>query len=424
MATSIVRLPEQAPGVQDGVKAHCRRVAAWCEEIAAKLKLPADESLALQRAALLHHEPKAFADNALRRLLADLGLPTDGLSTAQTRSSSALAEQILRAVRTGTGARPTSRAAELARILEAANLFDEQLEYAPFEEDQIDHVLSRAAQNQGMIDAAVGFVLNHLRRVSRDDLQAVLPKLPVYPTIAMRMFKALASSDVNLGLLEAIAKSDQVIAGKLVKAANSAYYSPWKQIRTVAQAISYVGIEDARRILLASGVQPLFSSPRLRHLWKHAIEAAQVTERIAIITGCVDPGEAFLAGLLHDSGKLAISLLPGEVNEAMERLIKKGCQPTTAELVLCGFDHADAGADVLRYWRLPEDFIEAVRVHHQPERTESPLASVLYLTEYWTDSEEDLPSHTRFEYSLHALGLSREVLQSARLHLPGPLNHI
>jgi HD-like signal output (HDOD) protein len=388
------------------------------------LKLPPDEALALQRAALVHHESRAFPDSALHKLLEDLGLPPSGLSEAQTLSCSALAEQILDAMRRRNGPRPVTRAGELARILEAANVFDEQLEFAPFEEDKIDDVLDRAVEEEDRVELAVGFVLKNLRRASRSDLKTVLPKMPVYPAIAMRMFKALSSQDVNLGVLESIAKSDQVIAGKLIKAANSAYYSPWQPIRTVAQAITYVGIEDARRLLLASSVQPLFSSPRLRHLWKHSIEAAEVTERIATITGSVDPGEAFLAGLLHDSGKLAITLLPGDVNEAMDRLVSRGCQPTTAELVLCGFDHADASAEVMRNWRFSDELIEAVRVHHQPERSSSKLASILYLTEFWTDSEEDLPSHARLEYALQSLGLTREVLHSARLKLAGPLHHI
>ena len=100
----------------------------------------------------------------------------------------------------------------------------------------------------------------------------------------MKLYGLLSSDEVSLPTLDRVAKSDQVIAGKMLQAANSAFYSPRQLIKTVSQAISYVGIEDARRILLASAVQPLFSSPRLRRIWKHAVEAAQVAEQIATMS--------------------------------------------------------------------------------------------------------------------------------------------
>jgi putative nucleotidyltransferase with HDIG domain len=226
-----------------------------------------------------------------------------------------------------------------------------------------------------------------------------MARLPVYPAAAMRLHRML-QTDITLGALEDVARMDPVIAGKLVKAANSAFYSPARPIRTVAQAISHIGTIDARRILLTSSIQPLYGSPRMRLLWKHSVEAAQVAERIAELSGKINPGEAFLIGLLHDVGKLAIALLSKEVNDSIQRLLAKGCQPAAAESVLCGFDHAEAGAEVLRQWNFEEELIDAVRHHHQPERSKSPLCSILYLTEFWTDSEEDLPSNARLTAAL------------------------
>jgi HD-like signal output (HDOD) protein len=88
------------------------------------------------------------------------------------------------------------------------------------------------------------------------------------------------------------------------------------------------------------------------------------------------------------------------VNESVERLISKGCQPAAAESVRCGFDHAEAGAEVLAHWKFEPELIEAVRYHHQPDRSNSAMCSILYLTEFWTDSEEDLPSNSRLTAAL------------------------
>jgi putative nucleotidyltransferase with HDIG domain len=244
-----------------------------------------------------------------------------------------------------------------------------------------------------------------------------MSKLPVCPAVAMKLYGLLCADDVSLPALDGIAKSDQVVAGKMLQAANSAFYSPRQLIKTVSQAISYVGIEDARRILVASAVQPLYSSPRLRRIWKHAIEAAQVAEQIAVLCRKVDPAEAFLVGLLHDVGKLAIALMPNELNSSLDRLIVKGCESAIAEVVVCGFDHAEAGADVLNHWKFSNELVAAVRYHHMPERNNSPMSALLYLTEYWTDSEEDIPSNARLDVAFEMVGITAADLSNTKFEL-------
>jgi putative nucleotidyltransferase with HDIG domain len=385
------------------------------------MRLPSDEASGLVHAALTHHRPDLMSTSALSRLMDDLGLCASN-AYSDYAETSALAEQVLTAFGTSPANGPNSRARELARLLEAVNALDEQIEFAPYEQDPIDSVL-QSALVASRSDAAIttGTILRQLRIASREDLLSVMPNLPVYPAVAVRLYRLLGSDQVNLSTLETIAHSDQVVAGKLINAANSAWYSPRQPIRSVAQAIGYVGTEEARRILLASSVQPLFSSPRMRKLWKHALEAAQVAERIAELSGKVDPAEAFLVGLLHDVGKLGLSLLSRKVNDAIERLIAKGCQAGTAELVLCGIDHAEAGAEVLKYWKFADELISAVQHHHQPERASSRLAAVLYLTEFWTDSEEDLPSNARLTMAMKMTSVNAEALDAARASLKGTL---
>jgi putative nucleotidyltransferase with HDIG domain len=324
------------------------------------------------------------------------------------------AEQILFAWQGRKKGGAGKKAEDLAHILDIANSFDEQLEYAPFAEDSLQAVLQQALERHESSDRAVQFVLRYLRKGRRRDLAAIMPKLPVYPAVAMKLYGLLSSVDVSLPALDRVAKTDQVIAGKMLQAANSAFYSPRQLIKTVSQAISYVGIEDARRILLASAVQPLFSSPRLRRIWKHAVEAAQVAEQIASMSKLFDPAEAFLLGLLHDVGKLAIALMPNELNSSLDRLIVKGCESSVAEVVVCGFDHAEAGADVLKHWQFSDELITAVRYHHLPDRTSSRMSSLLYLTEFWTDSEEDIPSNARLELAFERAGVTPADLRNMR----------
>jgi putative nucleotidyltransferase with HDIG domain len=392
--------------LEPGAQAHCNRVAAWCEALALALDIPAGEAAALHEAAMMHHHPIAFLQGkGFSKLVGDLGFLQEERPNP-ARLISEEAEQILVALRSKRQNELGRRFQDLANILDIANCFDEQLEFAPFENDSLEAVLQQALERHDPSDRAIQFVLRYLRKAKRSDLSGLMSKLPIYPAVAMQLYTLLSKDNVSLPTLDRVAKSDQVIAGKMLQAANSAFYSPRQTVKTVSQAISYVGIEDSRRILLTSAVQPLYSSPRLRKIWKHAIEAAQVAEQIATMSGKVDSAEAFLIGLLHDVGKLAMVLMPNELNASVERLVSKGCEPAIAEVVICGFDHAEAGADVLRHWKFADDLIAAVRYHHIPERGNSPMASILYLTEFWTDSEEDIPSNSRLDLAFEVAGIT------------------
>ena len=384
-----------------GAQAHCKRVAAWCEELALKLGICAQDAAALQEAALMHHHPiSSFQNTGTARLVTELGLQAEA-PRGLPQLFSVEAEHILRAFR-GKQARMFPRQTRrLARVLEAANNFDEQFEFAPFEEASGQQALDGRDRR----DRAMRFVLRYLKKATRADLDAAIPLMTVHADVALQLSRLISTGHFAFADLARIAGSDAAIASRLIRSANSDFYSPAEPIRTVDAAIGHVGIENAVRISLTAAVRPLYTAPRLQRIWKHAVEAAQVAEQIASRSGKVDPSEAFLAGLLHDVGKLAIALLPPDVNASLDRLILKGCESSVAEAVVCGFDHAEAGAAVLTSWQFGEELVSAIRNHHSPDRSGSVTAAILYLTEYWTDSEEDIPSNARLDTAFELAGL-------------------
>jgi hypothetical protein len=94
------------------------------------------------------------------------------------------------------------------------------------------------------------------------------------------------------------------------------------------------------------------------------------------------------------------------VPAAHARLLTKGCCPVFAELLLCRFEHGELGADILRVWNFPEHLIEAVQHHHHPEQSDSEMAALLYVAEFWSGSDEDLPSALRLARAMARCGLS------------------
>jgi putative nucleotidyltransferase with HDIG domain len=225
--------------------------------------------------------------------------------------------------------------------------------------------------------------------------------------------------------MEAVASLDPVLAGRLIQTANSAYYSPRLPIGTVFQAVSYIGTETARRVLLAAALRGNFSCQQAHLLWNHSLDVAQTAELIAMqASSKIDPSQAFLAGLIHDIGRLAFAIMPIAFQERFQRLTDGGCPPVEVEMCLSGRCHGEVGAETLSQWKFPEEIIEAVRWHHRPERSALPLSSLLYLAEFITESQEDLPSYVRMDTATHLAGISMAALAEIRQKNPGSLESL
>jgi HD-like signal output (HDOD) protein len=120
--------------------------------------------------------------------------------------------------------------------------------------------------------------------------------------------------------------------------------------------------------------------------------------------------EGLILGLVHDIGAVAIQFLPREMLVTYRNLFDGGCPAAYIEHLLLGRDHGEIGAKLLSGWNFPDELIEAVRCHHQPERSASRLPSLAYLAEFWAGLDEDLPSFGRIDACLSRVGLTLETL--------------
>jgi len=250
--------------------------------------------------------------------------------------------------------------------------------------------------------------LTCLRVAGPEDLDRAIQHLPVFPVAAQRALEVILRPYWNVSELAAIAGSDQTLAANLVRAANSCEFAPVKPIETIPQAITYIGSDRTSRILYAAAVQPLFNSPSRRDLWHHSVASAGVAGHLAEVSRALDPQKAFLAGLVHDVGMLAMTTFPAPFPALFRQLTQLGCEAIVAERALAGISHAEAGARAVTLWKFPAEFGVAIEHHHSPERTTNKLAALLYLTEQWTDSSEDAPSAARFRFALQSLGIEEE----------------
>jgi HD-like signal output (HDOD) protein len=310
------------------------------------------------------------------------------------------------------GERDDTQLQALVGIVRVCNLVDEQLESLQFDYKDTDTILDEI-QSFAALEGFDPALVEHFRQMRCRSLGQLIRSgegLPVEACVAGRIFRALAQErDYELRELEATAVRDPVLAASLIRVANSALYSAGK-ITRVGHAIQYIGTVEARRVMLAAVLRPVFASAGITRLWGHSVATAQFCAALARQTQFVGAEEGLLLGLVHDFGALAIRFAPRETGDIYARLVERGCPATCAERLLFGCDHGEIGAEILTEWNFSDGLIEAVRFHHQPERADGALAALAYLAEFCSGADEDMPSFNRVEDCLSRTGLSMEVL--------------
>ncbi len=364
-------------------------------ELAERLQFSTDKQKALSEAAAVHHRFATAPDSRfLNRLILDVwGFQQDG--GLEDKSAASM---------------------EMAQLLELCCLFVQRWEYSPYELAGFTEIVDelRGMAHDGFFEKKHVDGLAVVPSVDRRQVDRIVSSLPVFPAVALTAMQLAVNPDASAVQLEKLIGTDPVLAGEVLRTANSPLFSPVTPIRTIRQAVMFMGLPEACRVLSAASLRPIFQSPLLRPLWTHSLEVARFTEALARASGKADPEEAFLTGLIHDVGRLALWKLPANVSARYRQLLDQGCEPLFAEVLLCGFDHAAAGADVARHWRLPPAISEAIENHHQPERTNSPLACLLYLSEHWSGANEDLPSLARLHIALGQTSLTKTDLDRVK----------
>jgi putative nucleotidyltransferase with HDIG domain len=267
--------------------------------------------------------------------------------------------------------------------------------------------------------------MSYLQVTSRADVSRVIERLPVFPRAAREVIRQVSNPEVGPRELAAVCSLDPMLAGRMIQIANSAFYSPRLPIGTIIHAVSFIGTQTARRVLLAAALRSNFASPHTHHIWNHSLDVAQAAEMLALkCRNKVDPQVAFLAGLVHDIGRLAFSIMPAAFLERFHRLTDGGCPPVEVEMCLSGRCHGEVGSETLAQWKFPPDIVEAVLWHHRPERSEHPLTALLYLAEFITDTQEDLPSYVRLHTACRVAGITMAALTDLRHHDSGGLESL
>ncbi|MBI3209842.1 MAG: HDOD domain-containing protein [Candidatus Solibacter usitatus] len=381
-------LGAKAVPAQTGMDAHCKRVGVAAVQLSKRIGWSAARQRLVREAAEAHHQGVHPRDSHMIRRL-----------TLQLWGYSGKAG----------AARDTANARnDIDDLIELCCCFVRRWEFMPYEMISFADIISelRGMSADGFFPRKSVEALAMVPAIGLPQVKKIVSRMPVFPAIAMRAMKMSQDRNATASHLEYLINSDASLAKEILSATNSQLHTTVLPVCTIRQAVVRLGMEECCRIVAATAFRSMFPSPTLRPFWNHSLEVARIVETLARSTGKHDPAEAFLAGLMHDVGLLAIW------RPRYASLLKQGCEPMFAEVILCGLDHTQAGREILAHWRLPQRLREAVAFHHQPEKTNSALAHMLYLGEHASDSAEDAPSRARLERALQHCGLDHQLLQS------------
>jgi putative nucleotidyltransferase with HDIG domain len=208
------------------------------------------------------------------------------------------------------------------------------------------------------------------------DLRRIIAKvedLPTLPRTVLRITELVNDPRASAKDLSIIITDDQVLTARLLKLVNSSFYGFPQPVTTVTGAIVLLGFDAIRNLLLTTSVLDLFPAriAKVRRdqeqLWDHSLACAIGAKSIGNFLQYDKLEELFVAGLLHDIGKIVeMMFLQDDFARITERVRDQGVLISTAEQDLLGCTHADIGRLLAERWNLPAKLVSVIARHHTP----------------------------------------------------------
>ncbi len=225
--------------------------------------------------------------------------------------------------------------------------------------------------------------------VLRERILGAVSDLPPMPQAAHKAREVMANPNSSFKDLAIVFVTDQAIAGRVLKLANSAYYGLSKRVSSIQQASVVLGYKTLAELVTLAFTSRLMGETLKGYglnagdLWKHSLAVALGARLIATKKNPALSDDVFAAGLIHDAGKLVLDKYILERRQAFEGCMANGHQNfLTAEKKILGVDHGEIASEVCQKWNIPEHLAVAIRYHHYPSRSQdNELAYILHIAD-------------------------------------------
>lgn len=241
-----------------------------------------------------------------------------------------------------------------------------------------------------------------------------IEELPSIPETLMEILKVLDDPQSGAPDLAEVVRLDAPLMSKVLRLANSPYYSRQGGLTDINRCISVLGYRTVRQVAIcitvATSVVAAVSRSKgqvdYRELWKHSVVTGAIAKHLAGMVGYPDPEEIFTAGLLHDMGKFVLEMhAPQKYHQVIARRQETGRSLCLEEEEAFGFNHAQVGAAFGAEWRFPALLVDCFAGHHEPS-AESPTnprqhaVALVVLADYLANTMEPPRSDLGFDPKL------------------------
>lgn len=205
-----------------------------------------------------------------------------------------------------------------------------------------------------------------------ESLISGIPTLGSYGGVLTEIESVLDDPDSTLMDVGTVIEKDPDLTGRLLKLGNSSFFGFPSRMETVSETISLIGIQQVQDLISVSVVVEIFEGVsedlvNMGSFWKHSLACGLAARQLALARRVPKPEKFFVAGLLHDIGRMVLySRAPEKAREVFAVYLSDTILLREAEQKALGFDHTEIGEALLKYWNYPANLYSTVRYHHHP----------------------------------------------------------
>lgn len=221
-------------------------------------------------------------------------------------------------------------------------------------------------------------------------------KLVSLPDIYYRLESAIESPSSTVDDFARLLGADPDLCARLLSMANSAFYSFPAKIETIDRAVSTIGLRQIRELVLATTVMKMFTGIPVKAVsmgsfWEHSVAVGVFAKSIAQYAGLPGSERYYIAGLLHDIGRLVLYIqLPDLMSDLLAQSRSEQQLLYIGEQRRLSYTHAELGSRLLERWKVPQSIYEPVQYHHRPVEAQEyeHIACAIHIADAWVNKHQ------------------------------------
>ncbi len=249
-------------------------------------------------------------------------------------------------------------------------------------------------------------------------------EIATLPEVTLRIIEVVQDPRSTAHDLHKIVSNDPALSARVLRVVNSAFYGLPGQIGSIDRAIMMLGLNAVKNIAIAASLAKMFKKGAIcddftgKDLWTHSVAVGATNKLITNAIGLALPDEAFLAGLIHDLGLVAI--MQSQANKLLEivQMAKAGIPFRKAEDQVLGTNHQEIGMALAAKWKFPRSFQYVTGYHHNPTdlaRENRLLAMVTHVSDLLSSQKQfgitlTVENEEISAEALEEIGLTRDQL--------------